>query len=128
MSRLSDVKRRMVLGIEGDKAWKQGESWQKYMRNWRGLVEPDTRLSKAAKDVKIIRSQDKTFVFNLQLHASKDIWLPPAEYAMITKELNTWLAGSKNIMAKRYLGRQVMIFTQLRFASMGIIGLLINDR
>ena len=42
---LSDVNRRRVLGIEGDEAWKQGENWQKYMRNWRGLVEPETRLS-----------------------------------------------------------------------------------
>ena len=48
LSSLSDVKRRMVLGIEGDEAWKQGENWQKYMRNWQGLVEPDTRLSEKA--------------------------------------------------------------------------------
>lgn len=41
---LSDVNRRRVLGIEGDEAWKQGENWQKYMRNWRGLVEAETRL------------------------------------------------------------------------------------
>ena len=27
LSSLSDVKRRMVLGIEGDEAWKQGENW-----------------------------------------------------------------------------------------------------
>lgn len=50
---LSDVKRRMVLGIEGDEAWKQGENWQKYMRNWRGLVEPETRLKNVVENVKI---------------------------------------------------------------------------
>lgn len=55
---LSDVKRRMVLGIEGDEAWKQGENWQKYMRNWKGLAEPETRL--------------KDLVFDLQLHAKND--------------------------------------------------------
>lgn len=42
---LSDVNRRRVLGIEGDEAWKQGENWQKHMRNWRGTAEPETRLS-----------------------------------------------------------------------------------
>lgn len=42
---LSDSDRRKVLGIEGDEAWKQGENWQKYMRNWRGTAEPETRLS-----------------------------------------------------------------------------------
>ena len=25
--------------------WKDGENWQKYMRNWRGTVEAETRLT-----------------------------------------------------------------------------------
>jgi hypothetical protein len=24
--------------------WKDGENWQKYMRNWKGLAEPETRI------------------------------------------------------------------------------------
>jgi hypothetical protein len=88
--------------------WKDGENWQKYMRNWKGLAEPETRLKKAVKDVKIVISRGKTFVFNLQLFAQKDYWVLPAEYAMITKELNTWLAGKK-CKGKRYHGRQETI-------------------
>ena len=42
---LTDRQRREVLGIEGDKAWKEGESWQKYLRNWKGLAKPETRLA-----------------------------------------------------------------------------------
>lgn len=45
---LTDRQRREVLGIEGDKAWKEGENWQKYLRNWKGLAKPDTRLSENA--------------------------------------------------------------------------------
>ncbi len=41
---LSDRQRREVLGIDGDKAWREGASWQKYLRNWRGLAKPETRL------------------------------------------------------------------------------------
>lgn len=42
---LTDRERREVLGIEGDKAWKEGENWQKYLRNWKGLAKPETRLA-----------------------------------------------------------------------------------
>lgn len=41
---ISDENRRLVLGIEGNAMWKDGENWQKYMRNWKGLAEPETRL------------------------------------------------------------------------------------
>ena len=51
---LSDVNRRRVLGIEGDEAWKQGENWQKYMRNWRGLVEPETRLKDVVQEYRSV--------------------------------------------------------------------------
>lgn len=44
LSGLSDRERREVLGIAGDKAWKEGKSWQKYLRNWKGLAKPETRL------------------------------------------------------------------------------------
>ncbi|MBO5245251.1 MAG: hypothetical protein J6B02_04045 [Selenomonadales bacterium] len=47
---LSDSDRRKVLGIEGDEAWKQGENWQKYMRNWRGTAEPETRLKDVVQE------------------------------------------------------------------------------
>ena len=95
LSEISDKNRRLVLGIEGNAMWKQGENWQKYMRNWRGLAEPETRLKKATKDVKIVNSNGKIYGFDLQMFANKEIWLPFAEYAMITRELNTWLAGKK---------------------------------
>ena len=41
---ISDENRRLVLGIEGNAMWKEGENWQKYMRNWKGLAEPETRI------------------------------------------------------------------------------------
>lgn len=47
-----------ILGIDGDKAWREGASWQKYLRNWRGLVKPETRL--------------KDLALNLQLHEESD--------------------------------------------------------
>ena len=34
----------MVLGIDGAKAWRNGEDWRKYMRSWQGLCKADTRL------------------------------------------------------------------------------------
>ena len=51
---LSDVNRRRVLGIEGDEAWKQGENWQKYMRNWRGPVEAETRLKDVVQEYRSV--------------------------------------------------------------------------
>jgi hypothetical protein len=71
--------------------WKDGENWQKYMRNWKGLAEPETRLKKAVKDVKIVRSRGKTFVFNLQLFAKGKPKIGPAERLHVESELNTWL-------------------------------------
>ena len=44
LSGISDENRRLVLGIEGNAIWKEGENWQKYMRNWKGLAEPETRI------------------------------------------------------------------------------------
>lgn len=55
---LTDRQRREVLGITGDKAWQDGASWEKYLRNWKGLTKPETRL--------------KDFSFNLQIHAQND--------------------------------------------------------
>ena len=84
MSIFSDVKRRMVLGIEGDEAWKQGENRQKYMRNWRGLVEPDTRLKESSAD-------GKMFVFDMQRFAKGKPRIDTPERLHIESELNTWL-------------------------------------
>lgn len=41
---LSDVHQNMVLGIEGAKAWRNGEDWRKYMRSWQGVGKAGTRL------------------------------------------------------------------------------------
>ena len=33
--------------------WKDGENWQKYMRNWKGLAEPETRLKESIESSKV---------------------------------------------------------------------------
>jgi hypothetical protein len=50
---ISDENRRLVLGIEGNAMWKEGENWQKYMRNWKGLAEPETRLKESIESSKV---------------------------------------------------------------------------
>lgn len=40
LSRLSQVRRQQLLGIDGAKAWTNGENWQRYMRGWNGLHNP----------------------------------------------------------------------------------------
>ena len=54
LSEISDKNRRLVLGIEGNAMWKDGENWQKYMRNWRGLVEPETRLKDIVQEYRSV--------------------------------------------------------------------------
>lgn len=41
---LSDNQRMHLMGINGAKAWKSGESWQDYMRGWQGLGKQESRL------------------------------------------------------------------------------------
>ena len=52
----------MVLGIEGAKAWRNGEDWRKYMRSWLGLSKPNTRLRDDVKDGKIKEKVSKDIV------------------------------------------------------------------
>lgn len=33
-----------LMGINGAKAWKSGESWQDYLRGWQGLGKQESRL------------------------------------------------------------------------------------
>lgn len=84
LSGLSDVKRKQVLGIAGDKAWQDGESWQKYLRNWKGLAKPETRLKEDGE-------RGTMFPIDLQLFARKRTNLPKQEFEMVRRELNTWL-------------------------------------
>ena len=81
---LSDENRRLVLGIEGNAMWKDGENWQKYMRNWKGLAEPETRLKESGAD-------GKMFVFDMQRFAKGKPRIGTAERLHIESELNTWL-------------------------------------
>lgn len=126
---LSDENRRLVLGIEGNEAWKQGENWQKYMRNWRGLAEPETRLKKAVKDVKIVRSRGKTFVFNLQLFADPNIGI--AERLRIGKELNRWLRTEEfdGTVRQKAIGNHVYMFRAIEFNEYEFLGkeLIVED-
>lgn len=80
----SDENRRLVLGIEGNAMWKDGENWQKYMRNWKSLAEPETRLKESGAD-------GKMFVFDMQRFAKGKPRIGTAERLHIESELNTWL-------------------------------------
>ncbi len=42
---LSQRQRQQVLTIDGEKAWQNGADWRKYMHNWNGLSNPQTRLA-----------------------------------------------------------------------------------
>ena len=105
----SDENRRLVLGIEGNAMWKEGENWQKYMRNWKGLAEPETRLKESGAD-------GKMFVFDLQLHARKEIRLDKQEYVHVVSELNTNLtkAERKKILS-RAIGNHIYVFENKGF-------------
>ena len=59
---MSEVHQNMVLGIEGAKAWRNGEDWRKYMRSWLGLSKPNTRLRDDVKDGKIKEKLSKDIV------------------------------------------------------------------
>lgn len=41
---LSANQRMHLMGINGAKAWKSGESWQDYMRGWQGLGKQESRV------------------------------------------------------------------------------------
>lgn len=47
---LDDKKRQSLMGIDGEKAWKQGESWQKNVRNWLGHDDPGAGVRLAKGD------------------------------------------------------------------------------
>ena len=93
----SDENRRLVLGIEGNAMWKDGENWQKYMRNWKGLAEPETRLKESGAD-------GKMFVFDMQRFAKGKPRIGTAERLHIESELNTWLR--KEDLTEKYGTRQ----------------------
>ena len=44
LEKLSDNQRMQLMGINGAKAWQSGESWQDYLRGWRGLGKQESRL------------------------------------------------------------------------------------
>lgn len=46
LEKLSDRQRKQLLGVDGAKAWANGESWRDYLRGWQGLGEQESRLSK----------------------------------------------------------------------------------
>ena len=43
---LTDKERRQLFGIEGEKQWQQGMSWQVLLRGWNGFSDPTSRLEK----------------------------------------------------------------------------------
>lgn len=107
---LTDRQRREVLGIEGDKAWKEGESWQKYLRNWRGLAKPETRLKENGERGTMIP-------FELQRFAKKEIRLNKQEYAQVVSELNTNLTNAerKKKTLSRAIGNYIYTFENKGF-------------
>jgi hypothetical protein len=85
LKKLSEAERVKVLGIEGNKAWMKGPGaadWRDYMRNWRGLENPATRLDNARQ-------------YNL---------LPPTDnfLAALAKERGLPYTGGKEVSTKFY--------------------------
>ena len=81
---ISDENRRLVLGIEGNAMWKQGENWQKYMRNWKGLAAPETRLKNVVKNVKMNKTTRRND--NIGSFASLEIPMQKREVLKIARE------------------------------------------
>ena len=99
------------------------------MRNWKGLAEPETRLKKAVKNVKIVRSRGKTFVFNLQLFAKPDIG--KTERLRIERELNNWLRPEEfdGTVRQKAIGNYVYMFRAFEFNEYEFLGkeLIVED-
>lgn len=52
LNSLTDDERNGLLTIEGNKAFKQGKSWQDHLRQWQGVEDPASRLSRKDFEVK----------------------------------------------------------------------------
>jgi hypothetical protein len=89
---MSEVHQNMVLGIEGAKAWRNGEDWRKYMRSWQDLGQADTRL--------------REFKLDLQLHAKPaKIHIGKKEFMHVTSELNTHLTQEQ--LSHQYVNKAI---------------------
>ena len=44
LAKLTESQRQELLGIAGNKAYTNGESWQKYLRGWQGIGKQESRL------------------------------------------------------------------------------------
>lgn len=44
LRQLPEDKRKLVLGIQGNKEWLAGEGWEDNLRGWQGLTKPTSRL------------------------------------------------------------------------------------
>lgn len=44
LRQLPEDKRKLVLGIQGNKEWLAGEGWEDNLRGWQGLAKPTSRL------------------------------------------------------------------------------------
>jgi hypothetical protein len=44
LRQLPEDKRKMVLGIQGNKDWLAGDGWEVNLRGWQGLMKPKSRL------------------------------------------------------------------------------------
>ena len=45
LAKLTESQRQELLGIAGNKAYTNGESWQKYLRGWQGIGKQESRLN-----------------------------------------------------------------------------------
>ena len=46
LRQLPEDKRKMVLGIQGNKEWLAGDGWEDNLRGWQGLAKPTSRLDR----------------------------------------------------------------------------------
>lgn len=54
LSGQSPKRRQQLLGVYGAEKWSEGESWESYLRQWRGLKSPTSRLSgEALRDLEL---------------------------------------------------------------------------
>lgn len=75
LNSLTDDERNGLLTIEGNKAFKQGKSWQDHLRQWRGVEDPTSRLTrkdfegKALNDMPAVKVSEEKILPSPETHS-----------------------------------------------------------
>lgn len=98
LQKQSEYDRQQVLGIEGNKTFKNSGNWQEYLRNWNGHSDPSTRFKNSDFDLKLFsNSQNKIF-------ESGKVIIPDSKIAGYSLNMDHETGRNKAIVFKSVLG------------------------